>query len=253
MAEPRRILLVEDEPTLQRILGSVLSDAGHEVEAVGTAEAALARLDDAGAPDVNLVLSDKNLPAMSGLELLAALRAREESEAGARGFILVTGYPSRESALTVLAEGGDGYLIKPFRSLVQAVNAIHAVLEAPLDAHRAALARASALVGGLLGGAPLIARPEVALLLEDAATAEHLAAALTARGARRVDVQALSAAGVLVADRTEDLVAFAKDCPAAGRVLVDGGASFSDVLALIQSGGARVLDPALVPAPEGAA
>ena len=37
----RIILLVEDEPTLQRILGSVLTDAGHAVESVGTAEAAL--------------------------------------------------------------------------------------------------------------------------------------------------------------------------------------------------------------------
>jgi two-component system response regulator PhoP len=69
--QPRSILLVEDEPTLQRILGSVLGDAGHRIEAVGTAEQALERLDDS---DFDLVLTDKNLPRKSGLDLLGELR-----------------------------------------------------------------------------------------------------------------------------------------------------------------------------------
>src|SRR5687768_10440445 len=102
MRPAKNILLVEDEPTLQRILGSVLTDVGHRVESVGTAEQALERLKDTGAPDIDLVLSDKNLPAMSGLELLDQLRALERVRTRAVGFVLVTGYPSRDSALSVL-------------------------------------------------------------------------------------------------------------------------------------------------------
>ena len=92
VSTPKNILLVEDEPTLQRILGSVLTDAGHRVESVGTAEQALDRLQNTGAPDVDLVLSDKNLPAMSGLDLLGQVRAFEKKARRTVAFVLVTGY-----------------------------------------------------------------------------------------------------------------------------------------------------------------
>lgn len=251
MTEPRHILLVEDEPTLQRILGSVLSDVGHEVESVGTAEAALSRLEDASAPDVHLVLSDKNLPAMNGLELLARVRERERDGHLLRGFILVTGYPSRDSALTVLAEGGDGYLVKPFRSLVHAVDEVQAVLKAPLAAHRRAHRRALQ-VADVLGGVPrsLEEDVEAALLLDDEGEIERVRACLERAGVRLVEVEALSdtAPGLLVAGRVEDLMAFSRTHPGTGRILADGSASFKDVVSLIHGGGGAVFDPALVPA-----
>ena len=251
MTEPRHILLVEDEPTLQRILGSVLSDVGHEVESVGTAEAALARLEDSGAPDIHLILSDKNLPAMDGLELLARARTGEAEAGIVRGFVLVTGYPSRESALTVLAEGGDGYLVKPFRSLVHAVDAVQSILRAPLREWRVAQQR-SRQVANVLGGVPLDLPKglEVALLLDDAETTSRATACLARAGATLVDVDALSEdkPGVLVAGRVEDLAAFARLHASVGRVLADGSVSFKDVVALIQGGGGAVFDPALMPA-----
>ncbi len=247
----RTILLVEDEPTLQRILGSVLSDAGHTVESVGTAEAALTRLDDAGAPDVDLILSDKNLPAMNGLELLVTVREHERAKGITRGFVLVTGYPSRESALTVLAEGGDGYLVKPFRSLVHAAREVRAVLDAPLGAKRLAHARARKLAE-VLGGVPGALEPQlaVAFLLDDEQAAARGHARVKAAGGLAVSLAELAdaPASVLVAGRVEDLATFAGKNPGSGLLLADGQASFGDVLALIAAGGGAVYDPALVPA-----
>lgn len=251
MSNSRNILLVEDEPTLQRILGSVLTDAGHTVESVGTAEAALTRLDDPGAVDVHLVLSDKNLPAMNGLELLARVREQERSHHVTRGFVLVTGYPSRESALTVLAEGGDGYLVKPFRSLVHAVEEVRKILDTPLPEKRLA-ARRARQVADALGGVPTTLEQElvVAFLLDDDEAYRRGSRLVEAAGARVAPLADLdkAAAPLLVAGRVEDLAAFSKKKPHTALLLADGHASFADVVALIAAGGGAVYDPALVPA-----
>lgn len=254
MSAARTILLVEDEPTLQRILGSVLSDAGHVVESVGTAEQAVERLDDSARPDVDLVLSDKNLPAMNGLDLLTALRAREAEAGLVRGFVLVTGYPSRESALRVLHEGGDGYLVKPFRSLVHAMEQVREVLDAPLAEQRAVGVRARALAVALAGGGAAPPGSRVTVLLDDEALHVRAEKALARAGADLVlpespDGAQGSAGRALVAGRVEDLLAFRKHHPGAALVLVDGAASFNDLLALIWVGGAALLDPVQLAAP----
>lgn len=251
MSTSRNILLVEDEPTLQRILGSVLTDAGHAVESVGTAEAALTRLEDAGAPDVDLILSDKNLPSMSGLDLLAIARGRERAHGVTRGFVLATGYPSRDSALAVLADNGDGYLVKPFRSLVHAVEDVRRVLDAPLANKHAASRRARKVADVLRGVPTKFDGPlSVSFLLDDMDAVARGRACLEAIGANVVPLDQLTSAesAVLVAGRVEDLVTWGKAHPGGGVLLADGQASFNDVVALIGVGGGAVYDPALVPA-----
>ena len=70
---PRRVLVVEDDESMREALERLLGVAGFEPVAYASAEALLA----AGlAEDAACVVSDLRLPAMSGLELLAALRAR---------------------------------------------------------------------------------------------------------------------------------------------------------------------------------
>lgn len=252
-ANERRILLVEDEPTLQRILGSVLGDAGHLVESVGTAEAAISRLDDHGAPAVDLILSDKNLPAQSGLDLLARVRQQERDDNMTRGFVLVTGYPSRESAMEVLEHGGNGYLVKPFRSLIHAVETITAMMDAPLRDFRVATDLAQAAVATLMRDESegFLPQTKVAVLVDDESQRDHLQSRLKARGATVVSVEDLRAATggprLLIAARVEDLETFAKTAPQTGLLLADGGASFRALKTLIQSGGGGVFDPTLVP------
>jgi CheY-like chemotaxis protein len=252
MRPAKNILLVEDEPTLQRILGSVLTDAGHHVESVGTAEQALERLDDAGAPDVDLVLSDKNLPAMNGLELMEQVRALEPRARRTIGFILVTGYPSRDSALSVLSADGDGYLVKPFRSLTHAVEHIQSVLDVDMRERRSGAPLARRLAQ-LLSGVPTdlgVTGASAAVLVDETTLAGPIRDTLARAGVKLDDVKKLPTSGpvAVVAGRVEDLQAFARGRRGASLVLVEGGASFSDIVTLISSGGGAIVDPALVTA-----
>ena len=254
MRPARNILLVEDEPTLQRILGSVLSDAGHRVESVGTAEQALERLQGPGV-DIDLVLSDKNLPAMNGLELLDAVRALERTSKRHIGFMLVTGYPSRDSALAVLAQDGDGYLVKPFRSLSHAVDQIQSILDADLAQRRGGAPDARRVAQALAGKPAEVTRGLTAsVLVDDAAAQTRIRRALDKAGVPVDEIAKLPASGkvALVAGRVEDLQAFAKGRRGASLVLVDAGASFNDIVSLIAGGGGAIVDPAAVVASGGA-
>jgi CheY-like chemotaxis protein len=243
----RRILLVEDEPTLQRILGSVLVDAGHAVESVGTAEAAIEYLES---DNVDLVLSDKNLPGLSGLDLLERLRELDAGREQPCAFILVTGYPSRDSAISVLDAGGDGYLVKPFRSLVDAVARIERALVAPLPERRKA-SQIAAKVCDLLTGVPADLKLDCALVLLEPGDERTRIEACFARAAVPVmhDPRAVRGDRVAaIAARVDDLADYAATRQDAALLLANGGASFADLVALISAGGGRVFDPTMVPA-----
>lgn len=69
----RQILLVEDEPTLRRVLGMILTDAGCDVTTCIDGEDALRRFE--ATPDAwHLVISDVSMPRLSGDRLARALR-----------------------------------------------------------------------------------------------------------------------------------------------------------------------------------
>lgn len=69
----KRILLVDDEPSIRVVLGAVLEDAGYVVDTAEDGLHALRQIDTA-VPD--LVITDLRMPNMNGFELLEALRAR---------------------------------------------------------------------------------------------------------------------------------------------------------------------------------
>jgi CheY-like chemotaxis protein len=222
------ILLVEDEPTLQRILGSVLGDAGYRIEAVGTAEQALERLEDSS--DIDLVLTDKNLPHSTGLQLLADVRRAERAGRRPTGVVIITGYPGRDSALQALIDGADGYLVKPFRSLTQAVDEVQRVLAANLVERRAAARSAQRVVAALDGD-------ERADGMRVVVADTNVAAALRERGA--LIVQADAETDVVIARDVAVLLAQGGGC---GRVLLDSGTSLADLMALLAGGGGAVVD-----------
>jgi CheY-like chemotaxis protein len=68
-----RVLVVEDHAGLRELVRLFLRSAGHDVVAAGSGEQALMRLAAAG---VDLVLSDVEMPGMSGLELVRVVRRR---------------------------------------------------------------------------------------------------------------------------------------------------------------------------------
>lgn len=104
-----RILLVDDSGTTRAIIRQALEAGNYEVEEANDGPAGLAALERDGT--VNLVLLDWNMPGMSGLECLKAIRSNP-AFAGVRVMMCTT-----ESGIARIAgairEGANGYLIKP--------------------------------------------------------------------------------------------------------------------------------------------
>ena len=100
-----RILVVEDEEKLRRVIELQLQSSGFEVDKAGSAEEALRLADRA-----DLILTDLRLPGMDGLEFLALLR-RQNSRTPV---IVMTAFGTVESAVQAMKEGAFDFLPKPF-------------------------------------------------------------------------------------------------------------------------------------------
>jgi CheY-like chemotaxis protein len=106
-----RILVVDDEPSIIRMVTIMLTTQGHDVASASSGEEALACLVNADSP-FNLILSDLGLgDGMNGWQLLERVR---ESALNTR-FILSTGWGAHIDPSDVIARGGHGLLAKPYR------------------------------------------------------------------------------------------------------------------------------------------
>ncbi len=115
----QRILIIEDEEKLRRVLQLQLASAGFEVEQAGSAEQALPLLDRA-----DLILTDLKLPGMSGLDLLALIQ-RQNSRAPV---IMMTAHGSVEVAVQAMKSGAADFVLKPF-ALDHLMALVHKALE----------------------------------------------------------------------------------------------------------------------------
>ena len=106
-----KILVVDDSPTMIRILVNTLNKAGYNL--IDTAESgkdALAKL--AVDPNVSILLTDWNMPEMSGLELLQAVKADPRTKN--IPVVMVTSRSVKEDILTAIKNGAKDYIVKPF-------------------------------------------------------------------------------------------------------------------------------------------
>jgi two-component system KDP operon response regulator KdpE len=101
-----RILIVDDEPQLRRIMRATLSGAGYEVEDVRNGEEALEKVREYR-PD--LVLLDINMPGMGGLAACRAIRADTQV-----AIIMLTVRNSEADKVHALDAGADDFVTKPF-------------------------------------------------------------------------------------------------------------------------------------------
>lgn len=112
-----RILIVDDEEVVRRSHLRVLAGPGCEVDAVRDGDHALQAM-ESGAYDI--VLLDLRMPGMDGMSLLQTLKQRwPESEV-----IVITGYPSVDTAKEAIRLGACDYLAKPLapREVIQAAT-----------------------------------------------------------------------------------------------------------------------------------
>jgi putative two-component system response regulator len=101
-----RILIVDDEPLILKVLADLLGRAGHQCSKAGSAEEAWISLRQAS---FDMLLTDVNMPGQSGLDL--ARQAREEDPDLA--LVIVTAVDDHEVARTAVDIGAYGYLTKP--------------------------------------------------------------------------------------------------------------------------------------------
>jgi two-component system, NtrC family, nitrogen regulation response regulator NtrX len=135
---PRTVLVVDDEKNIRRTLQLVLEGEGYRVLAAETAEEGLALLASPDAP-VDLAIFDVKLPAMSGLDALAKLRADEATKD--LPIIVISGHATVHDAVSAIKLGASDFFEKPLareRVLVSVRNVLDAA-----KAHRE-LARVTA-------------------------------------------------------------------------------------------------------------
>lgn len=102
-----RILLVEDNRALSEGLVALLRGSGYAVDVVGDGASADAVM---AAEAFDLVILDLNLPEMDGLDVLRAMRARQNKAA----VLILTARGTQEEKVRGLDLGADDYMIKPF-------------------------------------------------------------------------------------------------------------------------------------------
>ncbi len=105
--DTKRILVVDDEGKMRRLLELSLKNMGHAVVQAVDGEAAVRAFDDG---PFDLVLTDLRMPRMDGIALLRALRERGEDVP----VIVLTAFGSIESAVEAMKLGASDYIIRPF-------------------------------------------------------------------------------------------------------------------------------------------
>jgi len=107
MGETARILIVDDDENIRKVLTTILEDEGYIVESVDTAKKAIKRTKR---KSYNLALIDIRLPDMEGIELLT----RIQDTTPKMRKLIITGYPTLQNAMEAVNRGADAYIMKPF-------------------------------------------------------------------------------------------------------------------------------------------
>lgn len=103
-----RILVVDDEIEVRDLIFMVLAEAGHQLDGAGNGMSALSL---AREKRPSIIILDRNMPGMSGLETLAAIR-RDPALKGVK-VLMCTASEMVSDVDSALAAGADDYIVKP--------------------------------------------------------------------------------------------------------------------------------------------
>ena len=116
-----RILVVDDDESIRKILSMILRQSGYMVDTAETGEEAIAKSD---ANFYNLALIDVRLPDIEGTKLLTLIKETTPRMMK----VVLTGFPLLDNALQAINRGVDGYLTKPVNT-AQLLKTVSQLLE----------------------------------------------------------------------------------------------------------------------------
>ena len=187
-----RILVVDDEAKLGRVVVEMLEGAGHEAAHVGGGRAAVDRI-RAEPPDI--VLTDLRMADLDGMAVLRETRRL----APATDVVIMTAHATAQNAVDAMKEGALDYLIKPFamdelrlrigriadrRALAARADALASRLDAR-DGFGRIVARSAKMQAVLAQARRVAATDETVLLLGESGTGKSLLARAIHHGSRR--------------------------------------------------------------------
>jgi two-component system chemotaxis response regulator CheY len=108
------ILVVDDFATMRKVIRNLLKQSGYEN--VTEAEDGVAAMNVLKSTKIDFVISDWNMPKMTGIELLRAVRS--DSELCATPFLMVTAESLKDNVVEAIKAGVSNYIVKPFTAEV---------------------------------------------------------------------------------------------------------------------------------------
>jgi DNA-binding response OmpR family regulator len=119
--DPRSILVIDDDPDMRHVLSDFLERSGYRVIEASSGQEAIFI---AESERVDLVILDKEMPGMNGLEVLSLFSLRRPS----LPIIFITAFGGGEDEAESRRRGARLYIEKPFR-VATVVDAVHTMLE----------------------------------------------------------------------------------------------------------------------------
>ncbi|MDB4972734.1 MAG: chemotaxis protein CheY [Myxococcaceae bacterium] len=117
---PKKVLIVDDSPTVRQQVGLALKQAGFEILEATDGADGLAKV--GSDPSIGMVILDVNMPRMNGLEMLEAVKAGGAN--AALPVIMLTSEGQQALVDRAKKAGAKGWIVKPFKAelLVAAVK-----------------------------------------------------------------------------------------------------------------------------------
>lgn len=112
--ESKKVLVVDDSNVMRQIIKNNLKQLGFKPDNITDAEDGAVGLRKVGESPVDLIVSDWNMPKMTGIEFLKAVRA--DAKLKDIKFLMVTSETEKEKIMEAVQAGVSQYIVKPFNA-----------------------------------------------------------------------------------------------------------------------------------------
>lgn len=113
MYENMKVLVVDDYATMRRVIINTMRQIGFSLENINEADNGISALTKIKADKYDLIVSDWNMPKMTGIDLLKTIRASDTRFKNIP-FLMVTAETDKGNVIEAIKSGVSNYIIKPF-------------------------------------------------------------------------------------------------------------------------------------------